>query len=58
MAILNINKEKSDKWRRTSRLQLPAVNTIIASNNNILQKEDIVKKSSGRFYCLAIVLMV
>lgn len=36
------DKNKSDEWLRSRRLQLPRLNTILASNNSILQKEDIV----------------
>ena len=37
-----IEKKKSQDWLRSRGLQLPKLNTILNSNNNILQKEDIV----------------
>jgi hypothetical protein len=37
-----IDKNKSDEWLRSRGVQFPELNTILASNNNILRKKDIV----------------
>ena len=39
-----IDKNKSQEWLRSRGLRLPKLNTILSSNNNILQKEDIVNR--------------
>ncbi|MBQ7032913.1 MAG: hypothetical protein IJN25_04550 [Clostridia bacterium] len=47
------DKKMSQEWLRSRGLQLPKLNTILNSNNSILQKEDIVNKyfikKSGKY---------